>query len=142
MAESRPILKVYGLIYKDGKIVMIHRHNDDRYNGGCGLPGGHVEKEESPAIALSREVKEEIGLEILEPRLFHTLYRKKSDGEERIYMFFIASEWNGEPENGEPEKAIRLEWADIKNLPENTVFLIRHAINQINCSEPYSEIYF
>ena len=50
-----------GLILKDGKIAMVYSKKYNYYK----FPGGGIEKEESNIDALVREVKEEVGLDII-----------------------------------------------------------------------------
>ena len=59
----------YGLIIKDDKIVLI-RKNGGPYNGKLDLPGGTIEWGETPEIALIRELKEEVGIEVSDYELF------------------------------------------------------------------------
>ena len=59
----------YGLIIKDNKIVLI-RKNGGPYNGKLDLPGGTIEWGETPEIALIRELKEEVGIEVSNYELF------------------------------------------------------------------------
>lgn len=48
------------IINSDNKVLIA------RSNGGCQLPGGHVEKNETYEKALVREVKEEVGITVKE----------------------------------------------------------------------------
>lgn len=47
----------------DGKVLGVSRRND---HGDFGLPGGKVDKGETPILALIREVKEETGIDLKE----------------------------------------------------------------------------
>lgn len=51
---------VKGVIIKDGKFLILHRHDYDSWD----LPGGKVEKNESPKDALVREIEEETRLKV------------------------------------------------------------------------------
>ena len=61
---------VCGIIYKDDKILLTRRKKGKSLEGYWEFPGGKVEKEETDTIALKRELKEELGLEISEPNYF------------------------------------------------------------------------
>jgi ADP-ribose pyrophosphatase YjhB (NUDIX family) len=57
---------VFALIVDERQQVLLcHRRDMDRWN----LPGGGVELGETPWYALAREVKEEVGIEIIVERL-------------------------------------------------------------------------
>ena len=55
---------VCGIIFKDDKILLTRRKKGKSLEGFWEFPGGKVEKEETDTIALKRELKEELGLEI------------------------------------------------------------------------------
>ena len=61
---------VCGVIYKDDKILLTRRKKGKSLEGYWEFPGGKVEKEETDTIALKRELKEELGLEISELNYF------------------------------------------------------------------------
>jgi 8-oxo-dGTP diphosphatase len=61
---------VCGIIFKDDKILLTRRKKGKSLEGFWEFPGGKVEKEETDTIALKRELKEELGLEISELNYF------------------------------------------------------------------------
>jgi mutator protein MutT len=52
------------------------------------LPGGKVEKGESPEQAIVREVKEEIGLDLQKFRLFEKVTERTSEGVDERWIFY------------------------------------------------------
>ena len=60
---SRPQLAVSGVIFRDGKVLLVRRARSPG-KGFYSLPGGRVEFGESLHAALHREVDEETGLRI------------------------------------------------------------------------------
>ena len=62
-------LGAYGLIVKDGKILLIRKFGGP-YDGKLDLPGGTIEFGEKPVQTLKRELEEETGIEILNYELF------------------------------------------------------------------------
>jgi phosphoglycolate phosphatase-like HAD superfamily hydrolase/ADP-ribose pyrophosphatase YjhB (NUDIX family) len=59
---SRPIATVGALIHDgSGKVLMIRTH---KWGNRWGIPGGKIERGESAADALIREIREETGLEV------------------------------------------------------------------------------
>jgi ADP-ribose pyrophosphatase YjhB (NUDIX family) len=57
-----------------GDVLLVRRADDGRW----AMPGGWVDSGETPAQAVVREVREETGLVVSEPRLLHTVRREAS----------------------------------------------------------------
>ena len=60
----------YGIIIKDNKILLINKVGGP-YNGKLDLPGGTIEFNESPDKALIRELKEEVGIDVVDFKLIN-----------------------------------------------------------------------
>lgn len=59
----------YGLILKDKQILLIKKVGGP-YNGKLDLPGGTIEFGETPEQTLIRELKEEVGINVIDYELF------------------------------------------------------------------------
>ena len=73
----------------DGKIVLLHRHENKSQGGRWGLPAGKVEKGEDVKGAVMREIKEETGLEIAAQTIsyFGKSYCRHGDYDFVFHMF-------------------------------------------------------
>ena len=81
------------LVNTEGKaLLQLRGQNDFLYPNYWTLPGGRVEKGESPELAIVREVKEELGLDLHHFRLFRTIVEDTSDEivERHIYWSSIS----------------------------------------------------
>lgn len=80
------------LIAKSNKFLLLRRSSGEHSYAGCwGLPGGSVEKNETPTDAIIREVKEETGLEIPNMRFLNKYSYHKTSMHVYVYN---SSEFN------------------------------------------------
>lgn len=73
------------LIHKDDQYLLQDRVKNDWR--GYTLPGGHIEKDESIVDAIIREMKEETGLTILNPKLCGVKQFPIEDGRYIVFLF-------------------------------------------------------
>jgi 8-oxo-dGTP pyrophosphatase MutT (NUDIX family) len=86
---------VAGLLVDAGKVFLCHRSAHRRwYPNVWDLPGGHIEPDELPAVALVRELHEELGILIPEPTDPVFAHVRQPDFDCRIW---IVREWSGTP---------------------------------------------
>ncbi len=85
-------LTVLCLVTDGDRVLLQNRVKDDWR--GYALPGGHVEPGESFVDAVKREMKEESGLEILNPRLVG-VKQFPIEGGRYIVFLFKADEYRG-----------------------------------------------
>lgn len=63
--QFKPCIEVATVyIEHDGQILLLHRQNNKSQGNKWGLPGGKVEKNETPVQAVIRETKEETGTDL------------------------------------------------------------------------------
>lgn len=80
--------------YSRGKILFLKRSPEKPQGNTWGVPGGKLEKFETPKMAVIREVQEEVGLNIDHERLemIDTIYYRLSNMDLIYYMFRIEFE--------------------------------------------------
>lgn len=61
--RRKKITTAFLLVVKDGRALIVKRSSRVRNSGLWGLPGGHIDKGETPKQAVRRECLEEIGLD-------------------------------------------------------------------------------
>jgi ADP-ribose pyrophosphatase YjhB (NUDIX family) len=136
----RSIVDVYVLLRRDGKILLMERANTGYADGQLCPPSGHLEQDESVIDGAIREAREEVGVALDSDDLYcaHVVHHRNPYGQARIGFFFVATRWEGEPENREPHKCAGLLWADADELPPNTVDYTAAAIAQIRAGSGFS----
>ena len=94
-------------LVRDGLVLMVHRHPLRRWYPDCwDLVGGHVDSDESPDQAVSRECLEELGIHVHDPVPIPITV---SDPTLDMYAFLV-TRWKGEPVNAAPEEHDDLRW--------------------------------
>lgn len=87
---------VAAIIRRDQNILITQRHRHVHLAGLWEFPGGKVEPGESCEVALQREIREELGIEIAVDREFFTVDHDYPGKSVRLY-FFDCSILRGEP---------------------------------------------
>lgn len=90
---------VAGVLENDGRILACQRRADQPHALKWEFPGGKLEPGESPAAALVRELREELGIEAeAGPELMR--YEFRYEGKPPILLIFLGvGTWQGPVEN-------------------------------------------
>ena len=102
MGRTHPIelTNMCMLTRADGKVLVQNRRDPNW--GGLTFPGGHVEPGESLVDSVIREMREETGLTIRQPKLIGTKSWMQKDGIERyLVLLYVANEYEGELHSSE-----------------------------------------
>lgn len=103
-------LTVLCLIEDGSKILLQNRVKKDWR--GYALPGGHVEPGESFVAAVIREMKEETGLTVIEPRLVGVKQFPIDNGR-YVVLLFKATQWAGDLISSDEGQ---MEWIEYSRL--------------------------
>lgn len=126
MRTEQVELTVLCLIHKDGSYLLQDRVKNDWK--GYTLPGGHIEPGESIVEAVIREMKEETGLTIKNPRLCG-VKQFPIDGGRYIVFLFETDQFEGELADSEEGKMHWIKDSDLSN------------VNLVNDFEELIEVY-
>jgi len=98
-----------------GRVLIAERLGGGPFHGLWEFPGGKIASDETPLEALSRELAEELGIEVTTCAPFMNL---RHEYEDRVVTieFFIVSEWNSEPVGREGQA---LRWVPRDRLDAN-----------------------
>lgn len=118
---------VSGVLVRNGKFLAGKRRSSDSADPGyIEIPGGHVETGESLHDALLREMKEELGIQVLKMERLRIGYHKTTDGERQRIYYFHVEKWKGKIR---PTEAEMLYWE--KNIGNLSAMADRRAIKEI-----------
>ena len=115
---NRPIVGVGAIIVHEGKILLEKRKSAPG-KGKWSVPGGLVELGESIEQAVIREVKEETGLEVEEPRLIDVADDVSLDEKGTVKYHFVIVDYVINVMHGVPKAASDAE--DLKWVPFSKV---------------------
>lgn len=112
---NRAVIKVVAaVIEREAKILIGQRRREDSHGLKWEFPGGKVERGESPASGLARELREELGIEATIGqelvRYEHRYPRRTSI----LLIFYSVTEFSGVPESLAFEKIL---WESPEKLP-------------------------
>ena len=88
------------MVYDHAGNILVQDRKDPDWPGLC-FPGGHVEPCESFVNAVIREVWEETGLTIENPKLCGTKQFQTKDGERYVVFFYKTDRFSGELRSSE-----------------------------------------
>ena len=124
---------VHLLFFRENKILLSRRYNTGFRDGEYSVPAGHLDGGETVTAAAAREAEEEVGVQIKAKDTIFSSVMHRVEGDERVDFFVHVQKWQGEPFNAEPHKCDDLCWAEVDQLPQNTVPYVRRGIeNHLN----------
>lgn len=129
--KIRPKVGV-GVMVKKENMVLLGKRKGSHGDGTWSFPGGHLEFNESFFDCAKREVFEETGLKIKNPKkgpYTNDIFKKENI---HYLTIFVISEYeSGELINKEPQKCHGWKWFDIDKLPDNLFVPLSNLINEI-----------
>jgi len=107
---------VHAIIEMDGKLLLEKRQGDLLESGKWSLPSGFLDRDETAAQGIIREVKEETGWdsEVISLFRINTNPNRPHEDRQNISIEFLVRPIN---KTGEPDKeSSKVEWISIDNL--------------------------
>ncbi len=100
----------------DGRTLLTQRRADQAMPLKWEFPGGKVEPGESPAVALAREVREELGVGCTVGEIYEVVFHAYPDFD--LYMLVYACTLDGAPR---PVEVAALAWVEPPRLTDYDV---------------------
>ena len=135
---------VHLFLLRGGEVLLLRRHNTGYEDGNYSVIAGHLDGAEPATRAMVREAAEEAGIAVTpaDLRFVHVMHRQEAGAaDERVDLFFAATNWRGEPAVCEPKKCSELRWAPLHTLPTNVVPYVREALGHFLHDRAYSEFW-
>ena len=101
---------------KTNKVVLQYRSPEKTHWAGHAFPGGHIEEGESLAESVIREVYEETGLTIADPKLVAVKDWSLDDGGRYIVFCYKATEFTGQLRSSEEGEVSWVEKNQLEQL--------------------------
>jgi mutator protein MutT len=101
-----------GLVFRDGKLLITERHADAHLGGMWEFPGGKRDPHESFEECLARELREELGIEVVVREMVESLTHQYED--RAVHLKFFRCHWlKHEPQ---PLGCVSFKWVTATEL--------------------------
>ncbi len=103
------LVAAVALVDTDGRVLLARRPEGKPMAGLWEFPGGKVEPGETPEVALEREIREELAIDICVPCLSPLSFASHAyDGFHLLMPLYICRKWDGIPL---PQEGQQTAWA-------------------------------
>ena len=106
MSRAEQVILTNMCMVTDGKGNVLMQDRTDPHWSGSVFPGGHVEPGESFVQSGIREVREETGLTVRNPRLCGVKQFWTEEGARYVVLLFCANEYEGELRSSDEGEAM------------------------------------
>jgi 8-oxo-dGTP diphosphatase len=123
---QRCTLDVFLLLTRNDHVLLALRQGTGFADGMWNLPSGKAENSETAVVAVIREAREELGIQLAGRDISYaaTVHCRNSHTDTRIGVFFQATAKDtplGTPYNAEPHKCAQIAWYPMNLLPSTTM---------------------
>lgn len=140
LKRSGASVNAYLVLRKGDEVLMGRRINTGYCDGMWSLVAGHVEDGEAASEGMSREAREEIGIEVGTLKCIHIMHRRTD--RLNVDVFFECWDWCGDIENKEPDKCAELKFFKLNDLPGDAIEYNVLALSWGLNGQYYSELGF
>ena len=118
---------VSAVLIKDNCVLLGFRINTKDFPDSWSLPVGHKEPNESFEQALTRELKEELGINVVDANLIAI----KVDDEQSIYhRVYQIDDYTEQVVNVEVDLCQKLQWFSYEELPDNITPISKQILSE------------
>ena len=138
MDRSEKVILTNMCMVYDGNRVLVQNRVKPGWEG-IAFPGGHVEKGESFTDSVIREVKEETGLVIRNPRMCGIKSWYTNDNSRYIILFYKTDKFSGTLQSSSEGEVF---WADVKDVPKMKLAYCFDDMLKVFTDDDLSEFYY
>ena len=138
MSRQIPVTLTNMCMVYDGDRVLVQDRVDPDWPG-ITFPGGHVESGESFCASVIREVFEETGLTIENPRLCGVKEWENKDGSRYIVLFYKTNQFSGQLKSSEEGNVF---WSTVESLTSLKLSLDFQQHLELFFNEDLSEAFY
>ena len=138
MSRQIPVTLTNMCMVRNGDYVLVQDRTDPHWPGVT-FPGGHIESGESFTASVIREVYEETGLTIENPRLCGVKEWENSDGSRYIVLLYKTDRFSGKIRSSHEGKVC---WAALSSLPSLRLSIDFEKLLEVFLRDDLSEFYF
>ena len=114
--KNKTISVVGGIILEKNKLLICQRRPYDDHPLKWEFPGGKVKSQEKPNVALERELKEELKIEVLKSQFLHDYIFEYKKLNKKIHLhFYLIHKFIQKVQNTVHNE---LKWIEIKQLSD------------------------
>lgn len=129
---------VKAMVLDERRRVLLVRHS---YQPGWHMPGGGIEKGETAAVALARELREEAGVALSgQPQLFGVYANFASFRGDHI-AFYVVRSWEQGPTPVPNSEIVEAGFFAVDALPPETTQSTRRRIAEVLGGAPQSDLW-
>lgn len=126
--NSKPTASL--LLVQRGKVLLVKRAISP-YKGYWDTPGGFLDVAENPVLGLQREIKEELGIRIIKPKLLgiYLGYYPSQPPQSTFNVYYVAKKFTGKiiPQ----DDVASFTWYQIRRLPKIAFANNRQALREL-----------
>jgi len=104
-----------GILRRDGNVLVAERPVGKPYAGYWEFPGGKIEPDESGLEALTRELHEELGIEVISAKPWFEYEHRYPDNTVILEMWLV-DQFSGEPHSKENQTLRWVNYSEMKAL--------------------------
>lgn len=130
-AAGRPRVGCGAAIVQSGNLLLVHRRREPEA-GHWGLPGGKVDPFEPVAVAVAREIREELGIFIEPTDLLCVVdHIDRPRGQHWVAPVYLIEHYDGTPSLLEPQALSAMRWFSLNDLPDPLTEATRQAASAL-----------